>query len=524
MKRQDVLHNPLRGYLLGILLTLFSILLALELVLSLDWSMAHDTPLLHYAAFLIDKHGFVPYRDIFETSFPGTFLFHLSIGKLFGYGDRAFRTVDIGYLLVLFGITWGFMRHFGRRVAWAGILVFGLTYLGYGPKMSLQRDFIGILPIAGAILVAISGIVPARPAVKSFLVGLLFGLAVSVKPHLGVGLPFVVGYLVLDASGGVQRRKGATVVTSIRLGLLAVAGLLAAVAVPFIWLWAQGGLPYFWDMFSNYMPLYLQLTGNAQILSTVDHWIYLVQSYQLLGQMSYLLIPASLGLYLVLFEGGLPRKRVLLAGLLGCLAFVYSVYPAISGQFWSYHWMPFDYFAILCSSLALIVLPAGSVSSVKRVFPILVVVFFLFLSARPAPDFFLQVRGLPPAPPENGRVDAIANFLKSHLNPGDKVQPLASAGGIVQGMLRSEAVIATPYMEDYTFYHHVSDPYIQLLRQDFIGRMQEQKPRFIIELLKKPDLSGPDTSTEFPELRSFIQDNYVVLQETRGYTIFELKR
>jgi hypothetical protein len=388
----------------------------------------------------------------------------------------------------------------------------------------LQRDFIGILPIAAAVLVASSGPTPARSGIRSFFVGLLFGLAASIKPHLVIGLPFVLLYMTIDMGAKTHKPWRVFLATLIKLGLVAAAGLLLVMAVPFLWLWKEGGLSYFWQMFSHYMPLYLELTGDLQNLSGIDRWIYLAQSYQLLGQMSYLLLPASLGLYLAVSEAKLGRRKVWLAALLGCLALVYSVYPVISGQFWSYHWVPFDYLAILCSSLVLVPLPSSPGHSFRRVFPVLVFVYLLVLSVRPAPDFFRQVQGLPPAPPENGRVDAIANLLKSQLNAGDTVQPLASAGGIVQAMLRSEAVIATPYMEDYTFYHHVSNPYIQLLRHDFMRRMQEQKPRFIIELLKKPDLSGPDTSTEFPELQSFIQENYVVLQENRGYAVFELKR
>ncbi|MCD4654578.1 hypothetical protein K8T06_11695, partial [bacterium] len=75
----------------GILLTLLTLLLLLKAFTTLNWRMEHDTPLLHYTAFLMDKYELVPYRDIFETSMPGTFAFHYSIGKLFGYGDTSFR-------------------------------------------------------------------------------------------------------------------------------------------------------------------------------------------------------------------------------------------------------------------------------------------------------------------------------------------------------------------------------------------------------------------------------------------------
>ena len=91
-------------------LALLGLLLAASIVLSLGWRPQHDTPLLHYVAFLIDRHGFVPYRDVFETSMPGTLMIHLFIGKLLGYSDAAFRVVDIVCLSALLTMTWLLMR------------------------------------------------------------------------------------------------------------------------------------------------------------------------------------------------------------------------------------------------------------------------------------------------------------------------------------------------------------------------------------------------------------------------------
>ncbi|MGH8545417.1 MAG: hypothetical protein ACREX3_17680, partial [Gammaproteobacteria bacterium] len=125
--------------IIGLLFPL-TLLFLIELLMSLNWRMAHDTPLLHYVAFLLDRHHYVLYRDVFETSMPGTFLFHLSIGKLFGYGDQAFRWVDLVWLGSLLAVTWNIMKQLGRRVAWASIVLFGLSYLAYGTHMSLQRD------------------------------------------------------------------------------------------------------------------------------------------------------------------------------------------------------------------------------------------------------------------------------------------------------------------------------------------------------------------------------------------------
>lgn len=63
-------------YFQSALLFVLATTLLIKAYSSLTWRMEHDTPLLYYAAFMMDKHGLIPYRDIFETSMPGTFAFH----------------------------------------------------------------------------------------------------------------------------------------------------------------------------------------------------------------------------------------------------------------------------------------------------------------------------------------------------------------------------------------------------------------------------------------------------------------
>jgi hypothetical protein len=92
-------------------------------------------------------------------------------------------------------------------------------------------------------------------------------------------------------------------------------------------------------------------------------------------------------------------------------------------------------------------------------------------------------------------------------------------------MLETRAPIATSYVFDFYFYHHISDPYIQSLRSDFMTQLQEAKPRFIIEVvaIDKPWVSGEDTSREFPELRAFLDEYYSVTMEKEDYSIYELE-
>ena len=495
-----------------------------ELAVSLGWRMMHDTPLLHYVAFLIDKFDYVPYKDIFETSLPGTLLFHLLIGKLFGYGDLAFRITDIVLLCTLSGFTWGIIRPFGSRAVFASISLFGLSYLNHGASMSLQRDYVGILPIAGALCLAVASttmnwghsckIKTSIPGPESreclttyslpLLIGLLFGLSATIKPHLSIGLPLVILYIYQSRKskiGAQNSKRSLLICTSVGFALPISASLL--------WLWKQGALPCFLEMFFSYLPIHLQLTGTCQILGGTDHLFYLIKSYIKFGGLSFWLLPAFAGCYILFFKAGCSPEQMLLGKLLSGLTLIYSIYPVLAGQFWPYHLMPFQYFIVLISSFLFIPLsainrpfcairrpwtPTFINAYLHRFSPdaprqatdhghlhTLMALFLLILLAyHVAPDIIRQVKTSDVNVLEYGNdskiaevlkqrmknVEEISAFLKSHVKAKEKVQPLDWTSGAVHAMLRARVPVATPYICDYHFYHHISISYIQTLRKN----------------------------------------------------------
>lgn len=504
---------------IGVILLLgpLTLLLAVELIFALEWRMVHDTPNLHYVAFLIDRFGYVPYRDIFETNTPGTYLFHLAIGKLFGYGDQALRWVDLAWLLALLGTTWAIMRRFGRRVAWGAAVLFGLAYLQQGPDVSLQRDIVGILPVALALLLALSE--RRNWWGTAVAIGVLFGLTATIKPHLAIGLPLLLIYAALQGGGWrpFLRRL-------LRLGLLAGAGLLVPVAAALLWIWRLGAWPAFIDLFTNYLPLYLQLGKGHSIVTGTERIFYLLGFYRTLGGFTTWLIPAALGLYLALFLAQLRAPQLRGVVLLAALTLTYSIYPVFSGQFFKYHWLPFLYFVTVTAAFALIPLAAARTSRVQRLFPVVVLGGTLLITPLLAPDFGAQLRGGTPTPPKQGHVDDMAAALReAGQQPGDMVQPLDWTGGAIHAMLLTEARLATPFIYDYYFYHHVSEPYIQNMRQRFITTLEASPPPLIIENSVGARVQGPNTSETFPELREFIAARYRVAVERSGFTVYALR-
>jgi hypothetical protein len=151
--------------------------------------------------------------------------------------------------------------------------------------------------------------------------------------------------------------------------------------------------------------------------------------------------------------------------------------------------------------------------------------FILFLALLlPSQTFIRQIKNKPIVTSTDRAVE-ITRFLEKNLKAGDTVQPLDWTGGTLLAMLETRAHIATPYVFDFYFYHHISHPYIQSLRADFMNDLQVANPRFIVEVtaIDKPWITGPDTSREFPELRAFLAANYSITIHKDDYVIYEKK-
>lgn len=493
----------------GIVLILIplSIFLTAAAGLSLKWRMVHDAPLMMYAAYLMDRFNYVPYRDFFDMNMPGTYLINLLIGRVFGYSDIGFRIADIVYLGAVLTTTWLMLKQLGRQVAWAGAVIFGLVYLGYGPEMSMQREFLLLLPISGAVYVSTS-LPGLKQYARSALTGFLFGLVAIVKPHAAISWPFLV---ILQARDAGRWRRGRLPVI-----LASALGFAVPVLAALVYLWQAGALSYFMDMAINYWPLYGGLTGTHRTISGFDRVLYLVGGLLTFGYHWLWVLPAILGLYIAFYRAGLNagQKRHVLV-LTGMTA-LYGLYPVFSGQFWNYHWLPFLYFTGMLSSLCFAGQPQGA-SKIERVAPALLVVLVLLFYA-----YLPKMANYAKEEPKGGRVDRIAAYLKPRLKPGDRVQPLDWTGGAIHAMLISRAQIATPFIYDFHFYHHVSNNYIQNLRGRFLSSFGAAKPRFVIMITAedKPWVSGPDTTRDFPELRRLLDEHYTPAHKGDGFVIY----
>ncbi len=521
-------HIPIEKGLRGILTTVLALLAGLmlfKMAASLHWRMEHDTPLLHYAAFLMDRYDAVPYRDIFETSMPGTFAFHYTIGKLFGYGDFAFRCVDLSLLCILLAATYVFMARFGHLVAFSSSVVFGLVYLAHGQSMSLQRDYIGIIPVVLGLLCIPSRETSSVGLWRFVLVGLLFGLSSLIKPHICIALPVVVAALLV-----LRRKSQVGIRSSIKATMCCAVAFLIPLATAAVWLGANSALSPFARILFDYLPLHSAMTGWHENIQGV-HWIfYLIENTFSLGGYGILAMVSLWGISTVLAQAEwrtMPVKCVSAIVLLSSLL-LYAIYSTLGGKFWNYHWMPFAYFCSISAGLCLYSLPTSSfhfLPQILRVISLLIALTVHLNFPRYALSVYWDISsGAKGHAPKGGRVDEIATWLKANLSQGDRVQPLDWTGGSIHAMLLSEARLATKFMYDYHFYHHVSAPLIQTLRSEFIEQLQAAVPRFVISVeTNKPWVSGLDSTRSFPELSEFLKMHYVVAFEGNGYLIYERK-
>ena len=518
-----------------ICLVLLTILLLLILLSSLRWRIQHDSPIMLYIAYLIHHYDYVPYRDIYDFNTPGAYFAYVLIGIFSGYTDFGCRCIDILILLVILIITWLWMKDFGRTIAWCGCVLWGLIYLGFGPAMSLQREYL-IFPLILASLCLSTHAPKLNPKLKYFIIGLLFGTGATMKPQSVIGLPIIFLFNLWDQKkDNLKPKKNSGGDFLFSKLILIIAGFLIPIGIAILYLGIIGALSPFLDMARNYWPLYSNITRNHETMSGYIHIKYLIKEYRTLRGYVLWLAPAALGAYVALYDSSLSpslkRRVILLAGLTLC----YSLYPVLTNKFWYYHMLFYLYFISQLSTLCLVEQTPDSPTA-KRWFPVLFFFISLFFmeSILPSPlgnlssplQYMAEITGkkIPPAP-KDGRIDQIALFLNQNLRPDDKVQPLDWTGGAVHAMLITRAKLATPFIYDFYFYHHITNPYIQKLRKTFMLRLKESQPRFIIQITDpgKPWVSGQDTTKEFKELKSFLETYYSIVSQGKGYNIYEIK-
>jgi|CXWL01.1.fsa_nt_gi hypothetical protein len=484
-----------------LLLILLAAFLVTQAVFSLRWPIAHDEAPLFYEAFLMQSEGRIPYRDIFDFQMPGSYAAYHLLGIFSSFSAFRIRILDLLILAALIFITFQAMRRFGKTPALAAGILFGLKYLQGGPSLSLQREYLLLVFIALSLLIGMRDSLTPKHRLS---LGILFGLSAVIKPHAALGL---LPFLLFDIAD-IRQRSNISLPKAAWTSILPAAiGFLIPVSLVIAWLAINNALSPFLTIALNYWPLYSQINGQMEITPTAERISFLLNQIWRLGGSGLWLIPAAFGIYIN------QNKQTYL---ISSLALCYAIYPALSGQFFPYHYIPFVYIIILLASLIFSFQPSAFS------FQLFALILLLFL-IRPSQTFIRQLQGKPIATASD-RAEEITRFLEENLEAGQTVQPLDWTGGALLAMLETRTPIATPYVFDFYFYHHISNPYIQSLRANFMNELQTSSPRYIIEVtsIDKPWVSGENTTREFPELRAFLNEYYSVTMDRNDYIIYEL--
>lgn len=536
------------------MLLTWALLLLVLMGQSLTWRMVHDLPILHSVGWLISE-GFIPYREIFEMNLPGTWSIHVVGQQLFGPDAIGIRLTDLSWLLLTLAGAWVCMRgvramagvvdgmhsEVGAEVPAGAALLLGTVYLMGGPMDSLQRDWL----MVGPLLFALAGARWHTPSRMRLLQwsggGFALGWAMLIKPQALLLTPILLGSLALEWQ--LQRQKPsleqASEVKSVHdskaahMAHLAHSDATVGALLRSLLSWMLGQiLPLLgasllllsWDAWTDFIalwtqylgPLYAHLDGDGMELEGGAQ-LYLQSAHVMVETLWH---PARLALLLggvlgggLLFQQVKGDRRALLR-LAVLLSFVgYGLVHVVVGvKHWWYHWWPaYAALLMLCSGLFL----PGPMRRLRWILLGLYATLVLGIALLERPQELKMKSLLEP-------VDRLTSTLGPLRMPEDRVQVLDTVGGGQHAAFLLGLKPATPFLYDFHFFHHVSEPYIQALRRRLLTRLEQQPPRWVIVWRSSWSHRTDEAAlSQFPALTEWLSTHYTVRAEDPAWRLFE---
>ena len=404
-----------------------------------------DSIYVHYGAYLIGEHGFVPYRDLFEINFPLTYLVHVLIGKVFGFGEFALRLFGFLSLIGLLVLISRLFRPIHRAVGWFVAISFGLLYLSRVNNF-FQRDFLVLIPVV--IIIQSTLKLAHRRDFKEqqwLCLGVWVALAALIKPHYAAILPvallsvFVFFKLPL----------------TLKMMCRAMARMAMGFSIPVMIMIA--GLSYLdgWEAFvelvMEYLPLYAEFKNEVQPM----------QLFKMVSKSSLVFVVA---VNLLSFWEQDERIKSWLRTfsiffLLGILI------GSVQGQLpYYYLFSHLMFFALLGISMTmqpdmkLSRLPAATMRLLPIGLGLLVFVkiylIFVFMPNAMRAHQRITVDDL-------RRKAFIVEYFEQHTSGKESIQPYHWSWPMCSALLDLERPIATKYICALQFHHSESDPYTQ---------------------------------------------------------------
>ena len=504
-----------------------TLIFAVILLKSMSWELVLDCPMFMYSGFLMDHFGMVPVRDFFTYNMIGTHVIFRWLYHFFGGSILGMRLADTTILAVILALFARVLKPFGFRVAWAGVVSFGILHITCGLHGPLQRDYIALVPLQLAILSATVWF-ESNPRVRWIATGFFVGALSTIKPHLMLGGPVLYGYLLLDTRGTAALDWRAWTARAVRIACWCACGG----CIPVLWMAAYlayyGQLTVFVNVLIGYFPLhndikYSHTSNEHRIFEDGEALPYIAKhafDYVAWTWRYQLALGTGTGLALFIAAPTVPKGLRKYGGLLAVLTLAYFLYPISAKRFYHYHYYPFS---LLISIWAAFCLYRWSSDTALRVRLCgLGVAAYVFAGMVYANYDTLQTT------PTHGtggyyRTVRIAQWLRTRLEPGDTVQGIEWAScGIAHAFLELQAKPATHTIWGEVLSHHISNPFLKDYRRTFMEQLKASRPRFIVVSRIRYDyVVGRDCGRDFPELEAFLSSSYVPALESNDFRIWE---
>ncbi len=191
--------------------------------------------------------GGVHYRDVFDTNLPGFVWLLVGVRRVFGPSMEAVRAVDLCIVAATFMLLFCLAKWAGaNRASLAWMTAGAAAFYPFTTEFNhAQRDVWMFLPAVAAVVVRLRR-TPGHDFRKGFVEGLLWAMAVWIKPHVVV--PAAAVWLFSARRLTADGRWRSTLPDF--LGNLSAGVLLGAAGI--VWLVGTGTWPDFVEVFTKW--------------------------------------------------------------------------------------------------------------------------------------------------------------------------------------------------------------------------------------------------------------------------------
>ena len=485
--------------LCALMATGLTVWLLVFLYVTRDWPVIHDAPLYHYVGWQVTAGG-VPYRDVVDMSFPGTYMLHWALVSISSDYDtvwQVFHVAVLGGVLLLIGL---FLRPRKLASVWAGCLSFGYLYISFGPLHTGQRDMIAAFLLILALYLLARFLERGAAGLPRVLAaGVFLGAALVIRPAAIVTVA-LAGLFVLVRQWPHHRSVGRTAATA---GVAAV-GMAIPVAGVFAWIYALGAFPYFLeDLFQYTVPIYSKYASSMPRVLVWD----------LLPELPFnflLLAGGVIGLAAVAARRVDDRLGLILAGFVGGLA-----HFLIQRKGFHYHLFPLGVFGtiLVCWHLGGLMASRGARRWATGVALCGWICVPLAVRAKSFQEAWR---------PRYARVQEIVSYVRPRLAPQDRIQVLDTTEGGLNVLLRLGRKQPTRIIYDFMlFKDDPNQPFVRKLREDFLRNMEATPPKYVLFFrVGWPGGAGYERINEFDKFATWFDKNYEIVKERPDYRIY----